>query len=206
MDGQERGAPGADMWGQLVIDTLVRPRGAARQVMDAGVPPMYLLQGAVLVTCLAMVLNFVALKLISVAVDPLTAAMLSSPIIGVVEQLLFLFVTVVLTVRIGRLFGGKGGFWAGLALLVWLNMVAVLVMVAQVVVLLLVPSVDALVGVVAFAPLLWLVWVYANFVAELHGFQNPFFVLGAMILTAMVLFFALATLLTMLGFAPQEMS
>ncbi len=206
MDGQERGAPGAEMWGQLVIDTLVRPRAAARRVIDSAVPQFYVLQGALLVTCLGMVTNYIALRMFRVTVDPVTATMLQNPFIGAFEQLLFLFVTVVLTVRIGRLFGGKGEFWDGLTLVVWLNLVAVLVEAAQLVVVGVMPSIETLVVVVAFAPLVWLAWIYANFVTELHGFQNPFFVLGAMVLTALVLFFVVAMLLSMLGFVPPGIS
>jgi hypothetical protein len=194
------------MWGQLVIDSLVRPRAAARQVIGARVAQVHLLQGALLVACLGMVMNFLALRLMPVTVDSITAAMVRNPIVGVIEELLFLFVTVVLTVRIGRLFRGRGGFWEGMALLVWLNAVAVLVEAAQLLLLAVLPSQETLVVVVAFGPLIWLAWVYANFVAELHGFQNPFFVLGVMMLTAMLLFFAVAMLLTMLGFTPQEIS
>lgn len=205
-NGQERGAPGAEMWRQLVIDSLVRPRAAARQVMDAQVAQVHLLQGALLVACLGMVMNYFALRMIPVTVDPITAALLRNPIVGVAEELLLLFVTVVLTVRIGRLFRGTGGFWEAMALLVWLNAVAVLVEAAQLVLLAVLPSQATLVAVIAFGPLIWLAWVYANFVAELHGFQNPFFVLGVMMLTAMLLFIAVAMILTMLGFVPPEIS
>ena len=42
-------------------------------------------------------------------------------------------VIVVLTVRIGRLFGGSGGLWGALALVVWLNAMMVLIQAAQLV-------------------------------------------------------------------------
>ena len=90
--------------------------------------------------------------------------------------------------------------------MVWLNAVMVLVEAAQLVLLALLPPLATLVAVVAIGPLIWLAWVYANFVAELHGFQNPVIVLGAVVLTAMVLFFADAMLLAMLGITPQEIS
>ena len=56
----------------------------------------------------------------------------------------------------------------------------------------------------AIVTLVWLVWAFANFVTELHGFQNPMLVLGGVVLTMIVLFFTVAMLLAMLGITPQE--
>ena len=206
MDRRAQGAPGTDMLGQLIIETLVRPRSAARQVLAAGVPQVFVLQGALLVVCVGMLLNFVALRMIPITVDPITASMLRNPVVGAIEELLFLALTVLLTVRVGRLFGGKGRFWDGLALLVWLNVVVIVVEAAQLLVLAVMPPIRGVIEIVAFAPLVWLTWVYANFVAELHGFQNAFFVLGAMLLTALVLFFGVSMVLVMLGYSPQRLT
>ena len=99
-----------------------------------------------------------------------SAAILGRPLLGAVVQLAALVIVVFLTVRIGRLFGGIGGFWDALALVVWLNAVMVLVQVVQLVALALVPPLAA---ALAIATILWALWAFANFVAELHGFQNP---------------------------------
>jgi hypothetical protein len=192
-----QGRPEAEMWRDLVIDTLVRPRAAAQRVLAATVPDAQLLQAAVL----GVVLGYLAVRLSPDAVDIVTAAVLGSPLIGAAAQLAAMAVVVFLTVRIGRLFGGTGSLHGALALVVWLNAVMVLIQAAQVVALALVPPVAAVIAVVT---VFWAVWTYANFVAELHGFQNPFIVLGAVVLTTIVLFFATAILLAILGITPQE--
>ncbi len=191
------------MWRKLVIDTLLRPRLAARQVLAAGLPQVELLQGAVMVTCLGVVLGYIALQMSPDAIDVVSAAVLGNPFLGALVQLAVMAVIVVLTVRIGRLFGGSGGIWGALALVVWLNMMMVLIQAGQLVALAILPLLAALLAV---ATIFWALWAYANFVAELHGFQNPFIVLGAVILTAIVLFFGTAMLLAILGITPQETS
>jgi hypothetical protein len=197
------GSGGREMWGQLVIDSLMRPRAAARRVIGLGLAPAQLLQAAVMVTCVGMLLGYVALHMSTGNVDAVSAAVLADPLIGAAAQLAVMAVVVVLTVRVGRLFGGSGGFWDALALVIWLNAMMVLIQAGQVVMLAIVPPLAAL---LAIATLFWAVWAYANFVAELHGFRNPMLVLGAVVITAIVLFFGTAMLLAILGITPHETS
>ena len=189
------------MWGELVIDSLKRPRFAARRILDAGVPDATVLEAAVLVTCAGMVLGYLALLLTANDVDMISAAVLANPLLGAGMQLAAMAVIVVLTVRIGRLFGGRGDLWGAAALVVWLNAMLVLIQAGQLVALALLPPVAAILAIVA---VVWTLWAYANFVAELHGFQNPVIVLGAVMLTGIMLFFGTAMLLAILGFTPRE--
>jgi hypothetical protein len=191
------------MWKDLVVDSIVRPRVAARRVLAADVPRDELLLAAVLVSCLGVVLGFFAVLMSPEAVDMVSAAVIGNPILGAGAQLAVMAVAVFLTVRIGRLFGGKGDLRGALALVVWLNAMMVLIQVVQLVALALLPPVAALLAIVT---VFWALWAYANFIAELHGFQNPAIVLGAVVLTAIVLFFATAMLLAIFGIAPQEVS
>ena len=80
--------------------------------------------------------------------------------------------------------------------MVWLNAMMILVQLGQLAALLIVPPLAA---VLAIATMLWAFWAFANFVAELHGFRNPSIVLGAVVLTTIVLFFGVAMLLAILG-------
>lgn len=191
------------MWGQLVIDSLVRPRAVARQILAAQVPEALLLQAAVMVTCLGVVLGYVALQISPDAKDVVMASVLGVPLLGALAELAAMGAVVVLTVLVGRLFGGTGGLWGALALVVWLNAVMVLIQAVQLVALAVLPPLAA---ALAIATMFWALWAYANFVAELHGFQNPVIVLGAVILTGIVLFFGTAMLLAILGITPQEVS
>jgi Yip1 domain len=201
--GRKQGVADTAMWGQLITDSLLRPRTAARQVLAVPMPGATLLQAAVVVACVGMVLGYAAYRLSPDAVDVVSAAVIGNPLVGMLAQLAVMAVIVFLTVRVGRLFGGTGGLAGALALVVWLNAMMVLIQAAQLVALLLLPPVAALLAVVT---IFWALWAYANFVAELHGFQNPFMVLGAVVLTAIVLFFGAAMLFAILGITPQEVS
>jgi hypothetical protein len=150
-----------------------------------------------------MVLGWLAMRMSPGAVDAVSAAVLGAPLIGAAVQLAIMAVIVVLTVRIGRLFGGQGGLWGALALVVWLNVMMVLIQAGQLVVLAVVPPLAALIAV---ATLFWAAWAFANFVAELHGFRNPVLVLGAVLVAVVVIFFSTAMVLAILGIAPQETS
>ena len=83
---------------------------------------------------------------------------------------------------------------------VQVGQVVPVVQIVQIVLLAVAPPIA---GMVALAALFWAVWVFASFVAELHGFLNPMKVLGGVILTAIVLFFVVSILLAMSGLMPQ---
>jgi hypothetical protein len=188
-------------WRKLVSDSLVSPRAAARAVLDLRLGRGDLLQAAVAVTALGVVIGFVAFVVGRADVDQVSAAIVTNPLVGAAMQLGVLLVVALLADRIGALFGGVGGFDGALALVVWLNAMLLLIQTAQLLTLVLVPP---LAGLIAVAAVVWALWAFANFVAELHGFQNAFFVLGGVILSMIVVFFGLAMVLAMLGFAPQE--
>lgn len=191
------------MWRALLIDSLKRPRVAARRVLDAHVPPQQLVEAAILVSVLGVVLGYLALVMSPEAIDVISAAVIHNPLLGAATQLAVMAVAVVLTVRIGRLFGGTGTIEGALALVVWLNAVLVLVQAVQLVALAVVPP---LATILAVATIVWALWAFANFVAELHGFQNPFIVLAVVILTSIVLFFGTAMVFAILGITPQGAS
>lgn len=188
------------MWGELLIDSLKRPRVAARRILDARVPAPRLLEAAVLVAVTGVVLGYLALLLSPGALDVVSAAVIHNPLLGAAAQLAVMAVAVFLTVRIGRLFGGKGSTEGALALVVWLNAVMVVVQLAQLAALAVLPP---LATILAIATIFWALWAFANFVAELHGFQNPFIVLAVVILTTIVFFFGTAILFAILGITPQ---
>jgi hypothetical protein len=189
------------MWGELVIDSLRRPRLAARRVLDAGLSGATVIEAALLVTCAGIVLGYLALRASPDGVDVVSTAILAHPLLGAAAQLAAMAVVIFLTVQIGRLFGGRGELWGAAALIVWLNAMLVLVQAGQVVALALLPPLAAVLAIVA---TVWTLWAYANFIAELHGFRSPAIVLGATVLTGMMLFFATAMLLAILGFTPRE--
>lgn len=187
------------MWGELIRESLTRPRAAARRILGLGLAPDVLLLALAAVTAGGMVLAYVAARLTGGGVDAITAAVLQAPLVGALLQLAIMSVIVVGTARIGRLFGGTGDLTGALALVVWLNVMMFIAQIAQIAALVFLPPLAFL---LALATLLWLLWAFASFVTELHGFTNPALVLGGIVVTAVVFFLALASLLAAIGFAP----
>ena len=97
-------------------------------------------------------------------------------------------------------FGGRGDFLGAATSIVWLNAATIAIQILQLVALVLAPPIA---GIIAIATLAWLLWAFSCFVAELHGFASPAVVLGVVVLTGIVLVFALTFLAALAGFAPQ---
>jgi hypothetical protein len=146
-----------------------------------------------------MVLAYAAARLTGGGVDAMTAAILRAPLMGAVLQLAIMSAVVIGTARVGRLFGGAGTVAGALALVVWLNVIMLLAQVLQIVALVILPP---LAFFLAIATLLWLLWAFSSFVAELHGFSNLAAVLGGVVVTTVIFFLALASLLAAIGLAP----
>lgn len=196
----EQGKAAMD-WRKLVRDSFVSPREVARLLIGLEIQPGVLLQAAAAISALSVVFGFLALELGPGDVDQVSAAIITTPFLGAIIQFCVIYLVALLTARIGGLFGGTGGFPASLTLVVWLNTMMLLIQAVQIALLLLVPP---LAGIVALAAIVWVLWAFANFVTELHAFENPFFVLGGVILSIIVLFFGFAMILAVLGLAPQE--
>ena len=190
--GGEEGAPDATMWGQLLIETLSRPRDAAKRVLAAAPDMPVLIEAAVAVTCLGLVMGFLVGQLSPGVMDPVTQSVLRNPMAGAVFQFAALLVIVAVTVSAGRMFGGVGDFRGALALVVWLNAAMLALQALQIGLMVVLPPLAPL---VALAALLWAIWAFAGFVAELHGFRNQAVVLGGVLVGMVGLFVALSILM-----------
>lgn len=184
------------MWSELLVQSIVRPRDAARQVLALGVPVPVLIEAALAVTCLGMVLGFLGMSLTSAALDSLTSFILGNPLMGAAIQFAVLFVVVGLVLVIGRAFGGTGDFPGALAIVVWIDAVMLVIQAVQVLALVLLPPVATL---LALATIIWVIWALASFVSVLHEFENLAMVLGGLILTMTLIYFGAALVLAGLG-------
>ena len=203
MTERQRRVAGSGMWGRLVIDSLLRPREAARRLFALGLSFEQLAQGAVLVSCAGTVLIYAAGRLLPAPANADFAQMAGAPLLTAVLSLVELAVLVALVTRVGRFFGGVGDMLGGFALVVWLNVVILILLALVLLTALVVPPLAVL---IALAMLFWMLWAPAQFVAELHGFQNAVVVLAGMVLAMLVLFLALNLLFAILGIPPQEVS
>lgn len=188
------------MWAELIRDSLTRPRTAARRVMDFGLPGDVLLMALIAVTSAGMVLAYLAARLTGGGADAMTVAVLEAPLVGAAFQLMVMGAVALGASRIGRMFGGTGTDRDALALVVWLNTMMLLAQVAQLVALVVLPPLAFLLAIVT---MIWLLWAFSNFIAEMHGFTNIAMVLAGVVLSMLVFFFSLASLLVSLGFTPH---
>lgn len=189
------------MWGEILGETFLKPRAAARRVLGAGAPPGVVAQGALAVTGAGIVLGYVALRVTGgVAADPVSAALLARPFVGFVAQLAALVFVAWLTAAIGRRFGGRGDLLGAATAIVWLNGATVVIQLLQIVAMLFAPP---LAGALAIVTLVWLLWAFACFVAELHGFASPAIVLGVVVLVVISLVFMLTFIAALAGLTPQ---
>ena len=203
MTERHRRVADSGMLGRLVIDSVLRPREAARRLFALGLSFEQLAQGAVLVACAGTVLVYAAGRLLPAPAGADFAQMASAPLLTAALSLVELAVLVALVTRVGRFFGGVGDMLGGFALVVWLNVVVLILLALVLLTALLVPPLAVL---LALAILVWMLWAPAQFVAELHGFQNAVVVLAGMVLAMLVLFLALNLLFAVLGILPQEVS
>ncbi|PHP29594.1 YIP1 family protein [Limimaricola cinnabarinus] len=86
----------------------------------------------------------------------------------------------------GRLLGGEGRFAPALALVVWLEVLAMALRLVQGVLILVLPPLAGLVGL---AGLVWLFWCLVRFIQTLHGFGGP----GRSIVVLVLAFIAIGT-------------
>jgi Yip1 domain len=188
------------IWGELIVDSFLRPKLAARRVLELRPSLNVLVEAAIAVTCIGMILGFVAMRFNPGALDPATAFILDNPLVGALLQAGILATGVFFIVRIGRFFGGTGDVGGALAIVVWLDFVMVLIQAAQVAALALFPPLATLLSLAA---VIWALWALACFVGELHDFENTVVVLGGVILSMTVLFLGAAFVLAFLG-APTQ--
>lgn len=187
------------LWLELAGESLTKPRAAARRILAMPVSAGALAQLAIVITCFGIILAYVAMRLSHGAIDEVSARLLGMPVLAAALEFGVMAVIGWLTYRIGALFGGKGRLWDALVLVVWLNAILLLIQTAQIAALAVLPPLAA---VLAILGLLWAIWAYANFVTELHEFDNPMLVLGGVVLTAIVLFIGIAMVFAVLGLTP----
>ena len=101
--------------------------------------------------------------------------------------------------RIGALFGGRGSFEDALLAVVWVEFLMTLAQAVQFLAILALPPLGALLAIAIVAGFLW---ITANFIAELHGFQSLAKVGLGMIAGFAIIVTLMAALFAALGLAP----
>lgn len=151
----------------LLLDSLFAPRRAINQVLRLPYDRNVFLLGAGLLACVSGIVNGLF--------GPGMEGTVSSPILVAIRQLVLFAVLAFGIDRIGRFFGGTGDLDGALRVVVWHSAVEVVSMAIIVV------SVTLVGPLALFVMLLWLFYILAVFVQELHGFRNLFLTMVGLI-------------------------
>jgi hypothetical protein len=162
--------------------TLQDPRAATRALIAEGVPIPARTAGLLLVAVLSALLASLQVRLSPQPIDPVSAAMLSSPLRAAVIQWGFLALSVCLIHWVGSAFGGMGAFADALLIVVWLQCLALVLQVLQLIATVIAPPLSGIIGLGGFVLFLWLM---THCITELHGFRSRAVVFAGMVLTAL---------------------
>ncbi|MFN4058894.1 MAG: YIP1 family protein [Roseinatronobacter sp.] len=180
----------------LVRETLVRPREAGTRVLGMDVPDDARWLAFVLVVVLSVILGQASVFLMGD--DGFGGSLLMMAIF----QSMVMLGLVAGVQGIGRVFGGQGQFPDTLVLVTWLQFVMLVFQVAQILVLVVIPP---LFGIITILSLLVFLRSLAAFVMVLHGFTSMLKVTIGIIFSFFIMAFAMAIVLTAMGFNPTGM-
>lgn len=173
---------------ELALQSLTAPRQAFRRVLDSGGGYGLALPALGLVAVLSAVLSALLSRISAPLGDPAMDAMLAQPIRLALMQLAGMALVAVAVTGIGRMFGGRGRLDQAILVVAWFEFVLIALQLALILIMLALP---ALGGVLLVAVALLVLWLFANAVAELHGFKSAFatlsVVLGVVLLIAVAL-------------------
>ncbi|WP_102223124.1 YIP1 family protein [Acidimangrovimonas sediminis] len=187
-----------DLWA-LLRESVLRPRGVVRRLLDAPLGAGILWQALVVMAILAGLLAWSELFIGPEDSLPFARASLPGPAAMSLMQFGLLAILVPAIHFGGRIFGGKGEMLGALKVVAWWQGLTLVLQVAELIAILALPFLGVLVIVATFVAL---VWTLTNAVAELHGFRSLGLVLVGIIATGVVVMLILSFLLTAFGVVP----
>lgn len=189
----------ADLSGLLgaVGASVTAPAPTARRLMALDLPLPFVLQGLVAVSSLGALVRF-ALAGGTMPVGSDVAPV--GPVALAVALALGLALMAAALGVAGRMLGGTGRFRDVLAVIVWIEVVALAVSLAQAVTLLALPVAAPLIGIAGIAVMLWCL---VQFLQVAHGFPGPGRAALSLLLGALGVGLAGAVILTALGGLPD---
>jgi hypothetical protein len=175
----------------LLGETFRDPDAGARSVLSVPWPREALWLGLLLTAIVSAILATL-MRLLTGGPGPLTTPLMALPTVGAAIQVAMSWLLVQGLWRVGRAFGGRGEEPGAFALVVLLQGGLIVLQAVQLLVLPL-PFLVSMLGIAAVGLFFW--WL-TRFAMVLHGFENPWRVLGT---TMLVMVAAVATLGAVLG-------
>jgi hypothetical protein len=176
--------------------TLQDPRAGARRVIALNLPMQARWLALGIMAIGSAIITHLSYRLLPPVEADAFSNLMQSPVETTGFQGLILLATAFGVYRIGRMRGGTGSFPDALIVMVWLQFLMICVQVVQLLVMVALPP---MVGVVNVAGLALFLWLLTSFVAELHGFRSLGLVFGGIVISMLVLGFALAIVLMLMS-------
>ncbi|MCC6008935.1 MAG: YIP1 family protein [Rhodobacteraceae bacterium] len=181
----------------LARATVEDPRGGAARVMKLGIDRGTLIEALLFVAVASVIVTNIADAVMTArGAVPSASPLFANPILTAVIMAVLLIGSAVAVHAVGRAFGGLGDLDGALAITVWLQLLMLAVQLLQLGVALLLPGLAALIGLLALG---FFVWLFINFVAELHDFKSLGLVLAGTIASVFAIAFVLTIVLAILG-------
>jgi hypothetical protein len=184
-------------WGQLLKLTLSDPREGARAVAQIDVSREVLWAALTVIVALSVIgARIMSFLTPSTQQAALGMEFVSSPIMFALVMWGLLVLTVFCMHYIGRAVGGQGRFDTSLKLVIWLQTILLLAQAAQIVI----GAVSLMVaGLLGLGFSLYSIWLFVNFVAVAHGFENRGTVLMGIVLSVLGVVFGLSLLIALIA-------
>ena len=172
------------------------PKYGAVKVLNNQVPLQASIELGALVVILGSILSSLFYQLTPASEQAEQLNLFRYPLIFTAIQGSVLCVIVLATYLIGQMVGGKGQLKETLILMVWLQFIMLLYQLVQFFASMLVPVLDGLLTIISIVLFFWL---FANFVAVLHGFKSAFKVLIGTMMSMAAIIMGVLTLYAALG-------
>lgn len=154
----------------LFLDSYTKPRDAIRHLLSIPIDTASLVRGGILVACVAAIVQYVLVT--SLNADSISAQ--SAPIALALQHGIPIFLTALAVHRVGQHFGGSGDYRRSLKTVVWHSALMVIPSIFIFAALYSGSTPNPLFALIGLGLSVWLFFVGAVFLQELHGFQNLF--------------------------------
>ena len=181
---------------QLARLSLRDPKSGAAEVLKNHVSLQAAMELAVLVVILGSILSNLIFLLPTASDEADQLNLFGNPLVFTAIQGAVLCVIVLATYLIGQMVGGTGELKDTLVLMVWLQFIMLLYQLVQIFASIVMPVLDGLLTIVSIVLFFWL---FANFVAVLHGFRSAFKVLVGTMMSMAAIIMGVLTLYAAIG-------
>lgn len=184
-------------WAQLLRLTLSDPRDGARAVAKIDVSREALWSALTVIVALSVIGARIMSYMMPISQEQALGMPIAvSPIMLALIMWGLLVLTVFCVHYIGRAFGGQGHFNTSLKLVIWLQTILLLTQGLQI----LLGTVSlSLAGLLGLGFSLYSIWLFVNFVAVAHGFENRGTVLLGVVLSLFGVIFGLSLLFALIA-------